>query len=104
MNSKLANGNPWNNTATHATAATFTVAAAAGKTHYCGAVQASSDKSGAILTITDGSTTLFQVQVNAGNFQVKFDIPIPSGVGNGLVFAIDGTSACKVNAQGVTIG
>ena len=104
MNPKYAQGNPWQNTATHATAATFTVTGVAGKTHYLSDLAVSSDKAGAIVLVKDGTTVIFQAQVDADFFEHVFAVPLKATAGADLVVSIDGTSACKVNATGVTIG
>lgn len=105
MNAKYANGAPWQDTATHATAATFTVTGVAGKTHYLSDLEVSSDLAGAIALVKDGSTVIFQLQMPAnGNISHTFAIPLKASKGADLVVSVDGTSACKVNGQGVTLG
>ena len=100
---KLEHGAPINATATHATAAVASVAGAAGKTHYITNVAASSDKSGSIMLVKQGTTTLWQVQVGVGSFSQAFS-PALAAVSGALVSVeIDGTSACKANINGFTL-
>ena len=97
------NGEPFNVTATHATAAVATKAAAANKRHILTDVAVSSDKAGAILLIKNGTTTIWQLQIGASFHSHKFETPLEAGV-NALISAeIDGTAACKANISGVTI-
>jgi hypothetical protein len=84
-------------TATHATAAAATLSGVAGSTYFISDVAVSSDKAGSIMLIKQGSTTLWQVQVGAGNFAHHFDAPLKGVAGGAVSVEIDGTSACKAN-------
>lgn len=103
MYNKLQAGKPFNGTATHATAAAVTITAVTGRSHYVTDVEASSDKAGSILTIKDGTTVKFQVQVGADSFRHMFQSPIRCTAGAVVLVEIDGTSACKANVQGFTV-
>lgn len=93
-------GTPFSETATHATAAVATRAGVAGKQYFVTDIEVSSDKAGAICLVKQGTTTLFQLQVGAGNFGHSFSVPLRGVVGALVSVEIDGTSACKVNMQG----
>lgn len=99
----IESGEPYSETATHATAAVATHAAVSGKKHYITHVSVSSDKAGSILLIKQGTTTIWQVQVGATKHEETFDPPL-SGASGALVSAeIDGTAACKANLLGYTL-
>ena len=100
---KQLNGEPFNATHTHATAAVAAKAAATGKTHYITDAAASSDKAGSILLIYDGTTVIWQEQVGAGHCELHFVNPLPGSSGAAVSVAIDGTSACKANIGGFTL-
>lgn len=100
MINKAQYGTPFSETATHATAAVATHAAATGKIYYITNVSVSSDKSGAILLVKQGTTTIWQLQVGASAHSVNFPIPL-TGASGALVSAeIDGTSNCRANIAG----
>lgn len=103
MLNKIQHGDPFKGTATHGTLAKVTISAVAGKQHYLTDVSVSSDKSGAILLIKDGTTVIWQAQVDADFYNHKFAVPIMASVGALLSVEVDGTSVCKANASGVTI-
>ena len=96
-------GKPFNETATHATAAVATKAAVANKRHILTDVAVSSDKAGAILLIKVGTTVKWQLQIGASFHAHKFETPIEAGVNELISAEIDGTAACKANIAGVTI-
>ena len=100
---KIAHGDPFQSTATHATAPTVTVTGVAGKSHYLTDLSVSSDKAGSILLVKDGTTVIWQVQVGASFYTHHFEVPIKASVGADLVITIDSTSAGKANAGGVTL-
>jgi hypothetical protein len=101
---KQANGEPFQVTATHATAASASKAAATGKVHYITDASASSDKAGAILLIKDGTTTIWQVQMPAnGSVNLHFVNPLKGTSGNAVSVDVDGTAACKSNIAGFTL-
>lgn len=91
---------PFYVTHTHATAAVATKAAAAGTRHYVTAVTVSSDKSGSIGIIKQGTTAIWQFQVGAGVHSVEFPTPLEGAEGALVSVEIDGTSACKANIAG----
>lgn len=103
MLNKLAYGNQFLVTATHATAAVASKTGAAGKTHVAVTVSCTSDKAGAILLIKDGTTVIWQEQVGADHCEVIFPCGLAATEGNLLSAEIDGTSACKANLCGITI-
>jgi len=103
MLNKIQHGDPWQDTATHATLAKITIAAVAGSQHYITDVSVSSDKSGSILLIKNGTTVIWQVQIDADFYEHSFNVPLKSSVGALLSVEIDGTSACKANASGITL-
>lgn len=103
MINKIQHGDPWSETATHATAAVATHTAVSGKTHLITGVSVSSDKAGAILLIKQGTTTIWQLQVGAGAHSINFSVPLVATLGALVSAEIDGTAACKANIIGVTI-
>lgn len=96
-------GTPIKATATHATAAVASVAGVAGTTYFLTNASASSDKSGSILLIKDGTTVIWQQQVGASFCNLAFDPPLAATKGALVSVEIDGTSACKANLAGVSI-
>ena len=103
MLNKFQHGISFSETATHATAAVATHTGVAGATHIALTVTCSSDKSGSILLVKDGSSTIWQVQVGAGYSTITFPGGLSASVGNDISASIDGTSACKANIAGVTV-
>lgn len=97
-------------TATHATAAVATKAAVANKTHYITHITVSSDKAGAICLVKQGTTTIWQFQllVSAAGKSVHTEDfsanPLEGDPGALVSVEIDGTSACKANMTGFTVG
>ncbi len=98
------NGEPFQQTATHATAAVATQAAVATKRHYITDIAVSSDKAGAICLIKQGTTVIWQVQVGAGHYEHSFRSSLKGDYGALVSIEIDGTSACKANMTGYTLG
>jgi len=96
-------GSPFSTTATHATSAVASVAGITGKTHYITDVSGSSDKSGALLLVKQGTTLIWQVQIGAGNYEHTFSTPIPASTSALVSVTVDGTSACYSNIAGFTI-
>lgn len=95
-------------THTHGTAATKEIAAVTGKRHYVTDFMIASDKDGAVFTIKDGSTTIWQgvIELTAGAPGIvthRFQQPIWGSVGAAITIAIDGTARCDVNIAGFTI-
>ena len=105
MLNKIQRGDPQQGTHTHGTLAKVTFAAVSGKTHYLTDVTVSSDKATAILLIKDGTTVIWQVQLQTNNmfYSHKFSVPLKATKGALLSVEIDGTSACKANASGVVL-
>lgn len=97
------NGDPFSETATHATAAVASHTGVSGKTHYITHVAVSSDKAGAIMLLKQGTTTIWQVQVGASKHEETFDPPLAAASGALVSAEIDGTSACKANVSGYTL-
>lgn len=95
-------GIPFYVTHTHATAASASKAAVAGKRHYITAVTVSSDKAGSIGIIKSATTAIWQFQVGAGAHTVTFPEPLEGGENELVSAEIDGTSACKANISGFT--
>lgn len=94
-------------TATHATAATVTIAAVTGKIHYVTDFMVASDKDGAVFTIKQGSTAIWQgiIEIGSAGMPVinhSFVQPIYGTVGSTIVIAIDGSARCDVNIAGFT--
>jgi len=101
---KQLHGEPFQVTATHATAASASKAVATGKVHYITDASASSDKAGAILLIKDGTTVIWQVQMGAnGSVNLHFVQPLKGTSGAAVSVDVDGTSACKANIAGFTV-
>lgn len=89
-----------NATGTGSTSATATVTGTAGHVIYITDIAASSDKSGAILLVKDGSTTIWQQIIGATAYWQKFESPLAISSGADAVVSVDGTSACKANIAG----
>ena len=103
MTNKQANGDPFQGTATHATLATSTISAVAGKQHYITDIAASSDKAGAIVLVKQGTTTIWQIQLLANDrLDHSFIMPLEGAVGALVSIEVDGTAACKSNIAGFT--
>ena len=94
------NGQSFSETATHATAAVATHTAVSGKTYYITGIAVSSDKAGSICLIKQGTTTIYQLQVGAGQHSREFQLPLKGALGALVSVEIDGTSACKANLSG----
>ena len=108
MTPKQAHGAPFMGTATHATAASVTIAAVSGKIHYVTDFLIATDKDGAIFTIKQGSTEIWQgiIEISAGGTSVvahSFEQPIWGVAGAAIVIAVDGSSRCDVNIAGFTL-
>lgn len=107
MTPKQAHGTPFMGTATHATAASKEISAVAGKRHYVTDFLVASDKDGAVFTIKEGTTTIWQgvIEITAGGTSIvshSFQQPIYGSVGAKITIAIDGTARCDVNVSGFT--
>jgi hypothetical protein len=97
------NGDQYSQTATHATSAVATQTGVVGKRSYITAVSASSDKAGAIILVKQGSTTIWQDIVGAGNYGRTFNPPLRGAADADVSVTIDGTAACKSNILGFTL-
>ena len=100
-------GTPFQGTHTHATAATKEIAAVTGKRHYVTDFSVSTDKDGAVFTIQDGSTTIWQgvFEISAGGSSIihhTFKTPIVGSVGAAITIACNGTARADVNISGYT--
>ena len=90
-------GTPKSATHAHATAATATVTGVSGSISYICDVTASSDKAGSVVLVKSGSTTIWQSQVGAGQFNRSFDPPLACVSGADATVTIDSTSAGCAN-------
>ena len=94
------NGSRFSATATHASSAVATKTGASGITYYITDISGSSDKSGALILVKDGSTVIWQDIVNAGNYRMNFLTPLSATSGADVSITVDGTSLCKSNISG----
>ena len=90
---------------THATSAVASQAAITGKKFYITSVAGSSDKAGALLLVKQGTTIIWQVQLQttaAGfpAFQQSFPKPLEGAVSALVSVTVDGTSVCYANIAG----
>lgn len=106
--SRLHSGSPFQATATHATAAVATITGIAGSNHYITDICGSTDKSGALILVKDGSTVIWQLQlattaagINA--FSHSFSTPLIISKGSNVSITVDGTAACYSNIAGFTL-
>lgn len=91
-------------TATGTTSATATKSAATGTSHYITDISASSDKAGAVISVKDGTTTIWQAIIDANSsYEHSFVTPLKGTAGNAVSITVDGTSACKANIAGYSI-
>lgn len=101
---KSDHGDIFSVTATHATAAVATQTGVADKTHYITHVSASSDKAGSILTIKQGTTTIWQLKIGASMIDLDFTgSPLKGAIGALVSADIDGTARCDSNLSGFTL-
>lgn len=101
-------GTPFSATATHATSAVASMAAVAGKTFYITDIAGSSDKAGALLLVKQGTTVIWQVQlqttaVGLPAFHHQFKMPLQGAVGALVSVTVDGTAACYANIAGYSL-
>ena len=103
-------GIPFAVAVSHATSAVALKAASTGtaQVNYITDIAGSSDKAGALLTVKQGSTTIWEVQlastaagINA--FSHSFSEPLSSAVGATVSVTVDGTSVCKANIAGFSL-
>ena len=91
--------------ATHATSAVATITGVTGAVNYITDIAGSSDKAGSLLTVKQGTTVIWEVQLAAtaaGNltFCQSFVSPLASASGASVSVTVDGTSLCKANIAG----
>jgi len=105
MLNKLQHATPVSATDTHATSAVATISGIPAATMYVTDISGSSDKAGSILTVKQGSTTIWEVQlastvagINA--FSHTFASPLVSALGASISVTVDGTAVCKSNIAG----
>lgn len=98
-------GTPFSETATHATSAVASHTGVSGKKFYITDISGSSDKAGALLLVKQGTTIIWQsqLQTTAAGFcayEHTFGVPLV-GVDGALVsVTVDGTSVCHANIAG----
>lgn len=90
-------------TATHASSAVATISGVSAKKIYITGISGSSDKSGALILVKDGTTVIWQDIVNAGNYTMVFLSPLTVTAGADASVTVDGTAACKSNITGVQL-
>lgn len=98
-------GTPFQVSVTHATSAVASQAGVAGKILYITDIAGSSDKAGALLLVKQGTTIIWQVQLQttaAGYpaYDHTFSVPLRSAAGALVSVTVDGTSACYANIAG----
>lgn len=103
--SRQEHGQGFSVTATNGTSSVATKAAVAGTKYYITDIAGSSDKSGSLLLVKDGTTVIWQVQlattaagINA--FEETFSQPLEATVGNSVSVTVDSTSAGYANIAG----
>lgn len=92
----------------HATSAVASQAGITGSVMYITDIAGSSDKAGSLLTVKQGTTVVWEVQlattaagINA--FNHSFTTPIAAASGALVSVTVDGTSLCKANIAGFYI-
>lgn len=98
-------GTPYSVAATGTTSAVATQSGITSKVQYITDIAGSSDKAGSLLTVKQGTTTIWEVQLAttaAGNnsFQQSFQNPLTGVPGGAVSVTVDGTSICKANISG----
>ena len=96
-------GTPISATATGSTSAVATATGVALKTIYITDISASSDKSGSIILVKDGTTVIWQDIVGVGNYRMNFITPLRVSIGADASVTIDGTAAAKANLSGFVL-
>lgn len=90
--------------ATGTSSATATKLAESGKTHYITDVSVSSDLAGAVMTIKDGTTKIWEAVLPAnGSYEHTFGTELAGTKGNAVSVTVNGTSVAKANIAGFTI-
>jgi len=108
MFTKLLRGAPFATTTSHATSAVASVAGVTGSVHYITDISGSSDKAGSLLTVKQGTTVIWELQLAAtaaGNlaYSHSFQAPLIAVAGELVSVTVDGTSVCKANIAGYTV-
>lgn len=99
--SKLSMATPVHATATHATSSVATITGVSGVSTYITNVSGSSDKSGALLLVKDGSTTIWQQVIGATAYREKLEPPLQVTAGANCSVTVDSTSIGTANINGV---
>lgn len=103
MLNKLQHGDAFSITATHATSAVASKAGVSGSTHYITDISGSSDKSGALILVKQGTTVIWQDIVSVGNYNHTFSAPLKAVKGALVSVTVDGTALAKANIAGITL-
>lgn len=92
-------------TATGTTSATATQAASSGHSHYITDISASSDTAGSIITVKQGTTTIWEAIIDANTtYHHSFVTPLKGAEGALVSITVSGgTSVVKANIAGYTI-
>lgn len=105
---KSQHGTPYSATASNGTSAVATQAGVVGSVNYITDIAGSSDKAGSLLTVKQGTTVIWEVQlattaagINA--FEEHFETPLQGVAGASVSVTVDGTSLCKANIAGFTL-
>lgn len=99
---KLQHGTCISATAAGTTSTVATIAGITGSTMYVTDIAGSTDLAGGLITVKQGSTTIWQVQVPAnGSFQQQFQAPLVGAVGASVSLTVTGTSASNANITAV---
>jgi hypothetical protein len=96
-------GIPFSATATGSTSAAASKTGVASTTIYITDISGSSDKSGALILVKDGSTVIWQDIVGAGNYKMNFITPIKITTGATASVNVDGTSLSNANLSGFVL-
>lgn len=103
MLNKLQHGEVFSVTASGTTSAVATKAAVVGKTYYITDISGSSDKSGALILVKQGITTIWQNIIDADSYHHTFAAPLKAASGALVSVTVDGTSASKANIAGIIL-
>ena len=105
---KQLRGTPFFVAVSHATSAVASKTGVAGTKYYITDIAGSSDKAGALLTVKDGTTVIWELQLQTSAagfpaFQQSFQEPLGATVGALVSVTVDGTSLCKANLCGFSL-
>lgn len=108
MSPKQQRGTPFSVTATHATAASASLAGVADTTHYITDISVSTDKAGALMLVKQGTTVIWRIQLAAtaaGNlaFTHTFSSPLKGASGALVSVETDSTSIGNANIAGFSL-